>query len=461
MEVTVIFDIGKTHKKFLLFNDQLQVIMEHTHKTEEIQDDEGDPCDDLQAIARWVHSELDLVMKSKEFTVKKLNFSTYGASLVHLDANNEPATPLYNYLKPIPQSIEDDFYEKYGPREEFSSEVSSPALGMLNSGLQLYWLKKAKPNLYASIRTSLHLPNYMAYLFHGKKISELTSIGCHTALWSFQRSSYHTWVQEERVNTKLPAIVNTCTAFPCSSDPTLEVGVGIHDSSAALIPYLVQSQDPFILLSTGTWNIALNPFNDSLLGPLDLEKDSLHYFSFEGKPVRANRLFLGNEHDVWNRKLSGYFNKGITYHKSIVPSESIIRRLMDKKGCWEPFDLVKYYEYENSLSPLGDDAELSSFTSYEEAYHDLVLKLAACQVQSIGNVQGEVPIENIFITGGFIENPTFTWLLARHFVDKNVFTTSLQRASALGAAIVLEKTKTRTLGQLFTVRKVDVSTVQS
>ena len=455
MDVTVIFDIGKTHKKFLLFDDQLNIISEHTHKTGEVQDDDGDPCDDLQAITSWVRSELNTIMKSREFTVKKLNFSTYGASLVHLDGNDQPVAPLYNYLKPMPLSIEDDFYGKYGPREEFSSQVSSPALGMLNSGLQLYWLKKAKPEVYASIRTSLHFPNYMAYLFHGQKISELTSIGCHTALWSFKSNSYHPWVQEERVNTKLAAIVNTPTTFPYISNPATQVGVGIHDSSAALIPYLVQSQDPFILLSTGTWNIALNPFNDSLLSPADLEKDSLHYFSFEGKPVMANRLFLGNEHDVWNRKLSEYFHKSIAYHKSIVPSGSIIKGLMDKKGCWDPFDLAKYYEYQNSLSPLGDDVELNGFTSYEEAYHDLVLKLAACQVQSIRNVQGEVPVENIFITGGFIENHVFTWLLARHFSNKNVFTTSLQRASALGAAIVMGREKEQEeIRELFTAKRI-------
>ncbi len=455
MDVTVIFDIGKTHKKFLLFDDQLNIISEHTHKTGELRDDDGDLCDDLRAITSWVRSGLDTVMKSKDFTVKKLNFSTYGASLVHLDGNDRAVTPLYNYLKPLPTTIEDDFYKRYGPREVFSSQVSSPALGMLNSGLQLYWLKQVKPRVYDSIKTSLHLPNYMAYLFHGKKVAELTSIGCHTALWSFQSNGYHPWVQEERVNTKLPAIVNTCTTFPYTGDPAIQVGVGIHDSSAALIPYLVQSQDPFILLSTGTWNIALNPFNDNLLGPLDLEKDSLHYFSFEGKPVMANRLFLGNEHDVWNRKLSEYFNKSITYHRSILPDESIIRHLMDRKGCWSHFDLAKYHKCQNSLSPLGDEVEPTDFTSYEEAYHDLVLKLAACQVQSIGNVQGEVPIENIFITGGFIENRIFTWLLARHFTGKRVFTTSLQRASALGAALVMGNTKEQKPVELFVARPIE------
>ncbi|MCG8386525.1 MAG: carbohydrate kinase, partial [Cytophagales bacterium] len=88
MDVTVIFDIGKTHKKFLLFDDQLNIISEHTHKTGELRDDDGDLCDDLRAITSWVRSGLDTVMKSKDFTVKKLNFSTYGASLVHLDGND-------------------------------------------------------------------------------------------------------------------------------------------------------------------------------------------------------------------------------------------------------------------------------------------------------------------------------------------------------------------------------------
>jgi len=45
--ITAIFDIGKTNKKLLLFNDQYEVILEQEEKFEETIDDDGFPCDDL------------------------------------------------------------------------------------------------------------------------------------------------------------------------------------------------------------------------------------------------------------------------------------------------------------------------------------------------------------------------------------------------------------------------------
>lgn len=48
----------------------------------------------------------------------------------------------------------------------------------------------------------------------------------------------------------------------------IKTGVGIHDSSASLVPYLQNSVDDFILVSTGTWCISMNPF------PLGIERFS-------------------------------------------------------------------------------------------------------------------------------------------------------------------------------------------
>ncbi|MEL7006479.1 MAG: hypothetical protein AAFN93_27715, partial [Bacteroidota bacterium] len=140
MDLTAVFDIGKTHKKFLLFDENLETVVEDSIKIDEIEDEDGFPCDDLNAISEWIKTKVDTDAK-----IQKLNFTTYGASLVHLDKNRKPITPLYNYLKPIPPEVQFEFYEKYGPADKFAEETSSPNLGMLNSGLQLFWLKKAKP----------------------------------------------------------------------------------------------------------------------------------------------------------------------------------------------------------------------------------------------------------------------------------------------------------------------------
>ncbi|EOR95143.1 Rhamnulokinase RhaK in alpha-proteobacteria [Arcticibacter svalbardensis MN12-7] len=81
-------------------------------------------------------------------------------------------------------------------------------------------------------------------------------------------------------------------------------GIGLHDSSAALIPFLASFQEPFMLLSTGTWCVSLNPFNQLPLTEDELKKDCLCYISYKGNPVKASRLFAGNEHEQQTKKIS-------------------------------------------------------------------------------------------------------------------------------------------------------------
>ena len=96
-----------------------------------------------------------------------------------------------------------EFLEKYGPKEQFELETGSPFSGFLNSGLQLYWLKRTKPALFDKIRYSLHFPQYVSYLFTGIPVSDFTSVGCHTGLWDFTRNDYHRWVYDEGIHYKV------------------------------------------------------------------------------------------------------------------------------------------------------------------------------------------------------------------------------------------------------------------
>ena len=133
MKATAIFDIGKTNKKFFLFDSRYQqVFKEYTH-FDEIRDEDGFPCDDLSSIRQWLMASIEQVLQKEEFDVRSINFSTYGASFVHLDQHGQPVTPLYNYLKPMPEAVLNSFYMKYGDELKLAKETASPPLGMLNS----------------------------------------------------------------------------------------------------------------------------------------------------------------------------------------------------------------------------------------------------------------------------------------------------------------------------------------
>ena len=115
--------------------------------------------------------------------------------------------------------------------------------------LQLYWLKNTKPEVFKKIRYSLHLPQYLSFVFTGIPLSEYTSIGCHTSLWDFEKRDYHDWVYAEKLDQILPPIVSTETSINMNyNGKRIKIGVGIHDSSAALLPYVRSLKKQFILI---------------------------------------------------------------------------------------------------------------------------------------------------------------------------------------------------------------------
>jgi len=373
----------------------------------------------VHVLSAWVKACFDEVSSFREFEVRAINFSSYGASFVHLGSNGKPVAPLYNYTKPYPDDLLKKFYADYGGESAFSMFTASPVLGHLNSGMQLYRLKHRRPDVFRKISCSLHLPQYIAYLFTGKPASELTSIGCHTNLWNFPQSNYHDWVKAEGVLDRLAPIVASDTANSVTiNGKPLMAGVGLHDSSAALIPYLLSFPEPFVLLSTGTWCITLNPFTDDPLTTEELEKDCLCYLSYKGNPVKASRLFSGHEHEQQVKRLAEHFHTAEDAYKQVGYDP----KLVQARGAG--------YFQENDLHIYG---------SYEEAYHQLVRDLVNRQVISTRLVLNNRSMRRIFVDGGFSKNPIFMHALASSFPEVEVYAASMAQASALGAAMAIHQ----------------------
>lgn len=436
---TAVFDIGKTNKKFLLFDDNFEVVYQQYTTMEEVEDrdDEGYPCENLHYLEDWVKRQLENVIQKENFNIQTLNFSTYGASLVHLDDEGKIATPFYNYLKPYPDKLFRQFYESYGGKEQIALETASPPMGMLNSGLQLYWLKHAKPSLYKKISRTLHFPQYMSYLFTDNLVAEYTSIGCHTAMWDYNKKGYHRWLKQEQILQLLPEIQSlTCTQDINFEGEKIETGIGIHDSSAALIPYMQATDEPFLLLSTGTWSVALNPFNENLLNFEELERDCLCFMNKNGEQVKAARFLLGSEYDHQKKKIEKYFSPN-KQAVSVEPNALLLKKLIQENNTAKKLQLEKAHTTGPFPSEKFGKWQLYQFSSYEEAYHQLMIDLVTIQAESIKLSEGTKPLKKVIITGGFSRNKFFLKLLASRFPQKKICTASLSHVSALGAAVAV------------------------
>jgi len=431
--VIAIFDVGKTNKKLLLFDDQYRLVHEESRQMEEIKDEDGFPCEDVVALTKWVNESFIRMTNDKRFDIKAVNFSAYGASFVFLKKDLKVIPPLYNYLKPYPAELQKKFYDDYGGESLVARQTASPVLGNLNSGLQLYRLKYQKPEIFEQIKWALHLPQYLSFILSSTINSDITSIGCHTTLWNFHQNKYHKWVKQEGIDKILPAI-RTPNEVSGNADSNVPVGVGLHDSSAALIPYLVSFNEPFVLLSTGTWCITLNPFNHAQLTNNELNQDCLCFLSYESKPVKAARLFAGYDHEQQVKRLSLHFGKSNDYFTSVSCDAQLLNKVKrSAKAGRKTSDRTMM-----SQSAFAERS-LDTFRNYEEAYHQLIADIISQQVKSTNLVLKGTGVKKIFVDGGFGKNAIYMHLLAKAFSSIEVYAASVAQASALGAALAIHQ----------------------
>src|SRR5438552_3539414 len=424
--VIVIFDVGKTNKKILLFDEQYKLLQEEYVQLEETTDEDGFPCEDVNKLTKWVQQKFSQVLLRKDINVKAVNFSAYGASFVHLNDELKPIAPLYNYLKPYPENLKKQFYDTYGGESLIAKQTASPVLGSLNSGMQLYRLKYEKPEMFKQIKYSLHLPQYLSFIVSGKPATDISSVGCHTNLWDFKKNTYHDWVCNEELDKKFAPLYKGDKIMGTLNDNgEIQVGIGLHDSSAALIPYLFSFQEPFVLISTGTWSISLNPFNHTELSEDELRQDCLCYLSYDGKPVKASRLFAGNEHELQVKKLDAHFDKAAGNYQSVEYNPSLINKLSEAN---ERSDQIPF-----------SNMDLNEFKTYEEAYHQLILSIIRQQIRSTDLVLQGTMVKRIFVDGGFGKNSIYMKLLAKALPSMEVYAATIPQASALGAALAIHK----------------------
>jgi len=422
--VIVIFDVGKTNKKVLLFDEQYKLLQEESINLQETTDEDGFPCEDLMALTTWIETKFSDCLSRKDIEVKAVNFSAYGASFVHLNDELKSRTPLYNYLKPYPENLRKQFYDTYGGEDLVARETASPVLGSLNSGLQLYRLKYEKPNIFSQVKCSLHLPQYLSFVVSRRLATDISSVGCHTNLWDFQKDAYHDWVYQEELDKKFAPLYQGDKIIGNLEQSKVQVGIGMHDSSAALIPYLSSVHDSFVLISTGTWCISLNPFNHSKLTSEELKQDCLCYLSYRGEHVKASRLFAGHEHEQEAKRLAAHFNKAIDSYQFVEYDVALANEML-----WETGTL---------LQPFSQ-ADLDLFDTYEEAYHSLMMNIVKQQVKSTKLVLGTTSTKKIFVDGGFGKNPIYMNLLAKAFPAMEVYGATIPQASALGAALAIHE----------------------
>ena len=435
MKVMAVFDIGKTNKKVFLWNELYQIVFERQQNFNEIPDEDGFLGEDLPAVRLWMLQTFAEINSLPEYQICALNFSGYGATVVFVDEKGHAVSPLYNYLKAFPEGLFP--YSNYGGEDEFARATASPILGNLNSGLQAFRVSQVSLEVWEKTRWVMHWPNFLSSIFTGNFASEITSIGCHTALWDFDKKTYHDWVTDFGLRNKLPEIAPSNTSY-LNEETNIPVGLGLHDSSSALVPYLRVMHSPFLLLSTGTWCIAMNPFDEEPLSAIELKNDVLCFLQGNGKPVKAARLFAGNTHEIQIKRLQEHYQASPTQYKSVEFNASYLEVLDDQMKNIPSVDQA-HMDY---LVDCDFNArDLNKFPTYELAYVQLMIDLACQQIFSLRLLLKEgTPVTKILVDGGFSKNSLYMNFLVHAFPAFEIYGAEVAQASSLGAALMMHET---------------------
>ena len=161
----------------------------------------------------------------------------------------------------------------------------------------------------------------------------------------------------------------------------------------------------------------------------DLENDCLSFLQYNGKPVKASRVFAGQFHEDQTRRIAQHFGVENDFYKTIKFEKHQLEN--DKK--------IIDSDLKVSLNSCDFESKnLANFTNVEVAYNQLISDLLRQQVFSTNFIldKNNTPT-TIYVDGGFSKNEIYMNLLSMQYPDNEVFGAEVAQASALGAALIL------------------------
>jgi sugar (pentulose or hexulose) kinase len=231
----------------------------------------------------------------------------HGAAVVGLQGGQLAFPPL-DYEQAIPETV----LAEYRCGRDAFAVTGSPALpDGLNIGSQLHWLESLYGDVFRSA-TLLPYAQYWAWVLSGEASSEVTSLGCHSDLWSPAASDFSPmaktrgWASQFAPLAEAGDVIGTLrpelaaqTGLPSAT----RIFAGLHDSNAALLAargFAEIADHEATVLSTGTWFVAMRsvertPKENFDLASLPEARDCLVNVDAYGSPIPSARFMGGRE----------------------------------------------------------------------------------------------------------------------------------------------------------------------
>jgi sugar (pentulose or hexulose) kinase len=308
-----VLDIGKTNAKVAVVDlERGNELDQRTVRNQTVSARSSYPHYDIERIWRFLLDSLRLL--HARYRIDAVSVTTHGATAALIGHDGKLALPVLDYEFGGPDQTRAEYNEV---RPDFS-ETGSPALPVgLNLGAQLFWLSKTHAAEFENVASILMYPQYWAFRLTGVRANEVTSLGCHTDLWSPHKRDYSALVDRLHWRDRFAPIkpaneqlghLSKAVVGETGLAPGTPVFAGIHDSNASLLPHLNARKEPFCVVSTGTWVIAMAIGGKAR--ELDPERDTLINVNIYGDPVPSARFMGGREFEQMTAKGGDCFPDG-------------------------------------------------------------------------------------------------------------------------------------------------------
>lgn len=288
MGAIAVLDVGKTNAKLALVSRAGEVLAE-TRRANATLPGPPYPQFDADGIFAWAADGLARLAAAHE--IDAIVPIAHGACAA-LVGREGLVLPVLDYEFAGVAEVDAD----YEPRARDFARTLSPRLAAgLNLGRQLFWLERRFPRELARATHLLLWPQYFAWRLSGARVAEVTSLGCHTDLWQPRERAPSRLLREAGWEKLLPPLVPAWTRVG-TGPAGAAVLAGIHDSNASWLAHRMTRNEPFAVVSTGTWFVCMA--HGASLERLDETRDMLANVDAFGEPVATARFMGGREFEA-------------------------------------------------------------------------------------------------------------------------------------------------------------------
>ncbi|MDR1470602.1 MAG: carbohydrate kinase [Spirochaetaceae bacterium] len=457
MEYAVaVFDVGMTNKKVTVFDDTLKRLdMTHKNFTPRKASAGGREFEvhDLAGIKDFFLGELQKF--AAMYPIKAVAVTTHGATFVCLDEAGEVCAPCVLYTHEPGEAFHRAFYTKVGGRDTLQRTTFTPPFSaMINAAKGIFFLQTYLPDEFARTKTILNYPSYWGYVLSGVCGAEPTSIGCHTYLWDHAKGVYSGVTDKLGIRGLLPenyrnsyetlGVIRPRIARETGLSPDTIVTMGIHDSNASLLPYLVKEKaGDFVLNSTGTWCVLMKPGETLDYEPGDIGNVVFFNQSALRKPVKTAIFLGGMELDSYITRYQE-INGTATFPPYDPAAFNAVHRENDTFLL--PEIVAGSGQFAKTRAGILEKGTFYPFAEITPGHHPEIIRQperfwalvdTSLVIQTLAALDraGRKNGDRVFTEGGFRRNRGYNALLSFALPDNEALLTNLNEATSFGAAM--------------------------